>query len=137
MTVAVKDIRVRISPKMIDSYVSKKGIDTVFKPYDISQNIYDVRFQTSDKSSVVSERCFAEDIDREIERFKIIGDRIRDSPLYVKTFDKQKVGFAFECNEDDGALDSIDEVRKNAKTMNVEREVPKGEKQIRWYDTSW
>jgi hypothetical protein len=137
MTVTVKDIRVRISPDMIDSYVSKKGIDTVFKPYDLSQNIYDVRFQTSDKSSVPLERCFKEDVEKEIEKFKVIGDRIRDSPLYVKSFDKQKVVFAFECNEDDHALDSIDDVRKTSKTMNVEKEVPKGEKQIRWYDKSW
>lgn len=133
MTVSVKDIRVKISPAMINAYVAKKGIDTRFMPFDIKENIYDVRFQTSDKSSVPDERCTMDDINKELERFKVIADRVRDSPLYVKSFDKQKVGMAFETDEDSTALDSIDEVRKNA--TKIEADVPKAKDRFRWYDS--
>jgi len=132
MTVFVKDIRVQISEKMIDAYVAKKGIDTAFQPYDIKQNVWDVRFIASNKSPVINERLTMDDVNKELERFKVIADRVRDSPLYVKSFDKQKVGVAFESREDNRALDSIDDVRKNAANMSVEADVPKNKNQIRW-----
>jgi len=134
MTVSLADIRIKIDRKSIHSYVSKKGIDAVFKPYDLAQNIYDLRLQTSDKNPVVSERCFKEDVNKEIEKFKIISDRMRDSPLYVKSFDKRKVGFTFETDNYNKSLDSIDEVRKNAK--NILPEMPLAQNQIRWADIS-
>lgn len=136
MTVSVKDIRIRITEDEIHKYVSKTGIESAFIPVDLTQNIWDARFMTSDKNPVPAERCTMDDIEKELEKFQILSES-KDPTLYVKTFDKQKVGMAFETREDSPALDSIDEVRSNAKNMTVEEDVPKGEKQIRWYDKSW
>jgi hypothetical protein len=40
---------------------------------------------------------------------------MRDSPLYIKSFDKRKVTMTHFNKIDDPVLDSIDEVRKRAK----------------------
>ena len=137
MTVSVKDIRVRITPENIHKYVSPPGIDSIFKPVEPENFIYDVRLQTSDLSPVPSERRTMEDLEKECEKFEILTERLRDSTLYIKSFDKSKVGFAFESDENNHALDSIDQVRSNAENINVEKDVPQDAKQIRWYDKSW
>ena len=137
MTVSIKDIRIKITQDQIDNLVTKRGIDSVFKPYDIENNIYDARFMTSDKSSVPSERLTIDDINKELEKLNVVTDRLRDSPLYVKSFDKRKINMVFETREDNKALDTIDDVRKDAKNMTVENDVPKGQNQIRWQDKTW
>ena len=119
---------------MMEKYVPKRGIDVGFKPYDIQNSIYDARFQTSSLNPNIKERNFNEDIERELERFKIVADRVRDSPIYVKSFDKRKVRYTFETNSGSRSLDSIDEVRKNAINLTAEKEVPKDKDQIRWID---
>jgi len=137
LTVSIKDIRLKISQDQIDAYVPKRGIDAVFKPYDIKNNIFDARFLTSDKSSVPEERLTIDDINKELEKLNVVTDRLRDSPLYVKSFDKRKINMVFETREDNRALDTIDDVRKGAKNMTVEKDVPQGQNQIRWQDKSW
>lgn len=140
LTISFKDIRVQLPPEKIDSYIPKKrGIDAIWKPYDLANNIYDVRLMASDKSSEINERLTMDDINKELERFRnfIISDSMKDSPLYVKSFDKQKISMVFETREDNKALDTIDDVRKGAKNMTVESDVPKGAHQIRWQDKSW
>ena len=117
MTVTVKDARIKITRDEIRRLSGCRGIDMVFKPYDRSQSIYDLRLQATDMTSVPLERKYREDVEKQLENFNIIADRMRDSPLYVKSFDKQKCEFYFETNDANKALDSIDEVRKNAKVL--------------------
>lgn len=117
MTVTIKDLRVKISREQIQKYRGQKGVDRIWKPYDINQNIWDLRLQTSDKSSVPVERKFKEDVEKQVYDFKEISSRMRDSPLYVKSFDKRKSAFYFQHDEDSHTLDSIDEVRSHAQKM--------------------
>lgn len=82
----------------------------------------------TDKSSVPGERKFNEDVDARIDDFKEISSRMRDSPLYVKSFDKRTCAAYFHADENDHALDSIDEIRSNAMKMQ--------NNQIQWVDKS-
>jgi len=134
MTVNVKDIRIRITPELINRFRGTAGIDRTWKPVDPENNIYDVRLTASDTYPNPDERHFKEDVERELEKFKIIGDRIRDSPLYVKTFDKQKVSMTHFHNLDDKALDAIDNVRSIAKRPEGPRNKDPQFKQ--WVDKS-
>ena len=139
MTVSIKDIRLKISEEQIDALVARRGIDSVFKPFDKENNIYDARFFTSNKSSVPAERLTIDDINKELDRLKlkIVTESPKDSPLYVKTFNKRRMSMVFETQEDNHAIDTIDDVRKGARNMSVEHDVPKGQNQIRWQDRSW
>lgn len=118
MVISVKDIRVKISPELIKKYKGVAGIDRTWVPYDLPNNIYDVRLTASDQYPHPDERHVNEDLEKELEKLKIVGDRIRDSPLYVKTFDKQKVSMQFFHHMSDEILDPIDNVRSKARQVH-------------------
>ena len=118
MTINVRDVRIKISPELIKKYKGAAGIDRTWVPYDPANNIYDVRLTASDQYPHPDERHVNEDLEKELEKLKIVGDRIRDSPLYVKTFDKQKVSMQFFHNMSDEILDPIDNVRSKARQVH-------------------
>lgn len=106
-------IRVKSNEINLRKYTAPKGIDWIVKPYDVDNGLYDILFQTSDKNPEPSERHTQEDLDREVEKFRVAGT-VRDTPFKTKTFGN-KAGFTFSTMEDDKNLDSIDDVRSKAK----------------------
>lgn len=116
MTVHKTIFRIQGNENAIRNYFPKTGIESVVKPYQPENNLFDVMFRTSDTNPCLSERLLMEDINREVERMKFIyggklpnklkdgSDRLRDSMFKKDLKDGNKTFMHHKSFEDENKL---------------------------------
>jgi hypothetical protein len=120
MTIFKDIIRVRGPENQIRNYAPKVGIESVVKPYQIENGIFDVMFRTSDMNPCLSERLLMEDINREVERLQFLfetdSDRKRDSQ-FKKDLKDDKTSIRFRTFEDNKELESLDKFKSKSECI--------------------
>ena len=99
-------------------------METVVKPYQPENNLWDVMFRTSDMNPCLSERLLMQDIDTEVERMKYLysgkmkegSDRMRDSQ-FKKDLKDDKTFIRFRAFEDNKELDSLDKFKSKGEVI--------------------
>lgn len=148
MTIHKVIFRVSGNEDLIRGYSPRLGIESVVKPYQAENNLFDVMFRASDMNPCLSERLLMDDINTEVERMKFLfgrkgeklkdgGDRMRDGPFKKQLFPKSpplkddKTYIRFRTFEDDKELESLDEFKSKAEVIYGDENQVSGDKSIR------
>ena len=122
---------------IIRNYSVPLGMETVVKPYQQENNIFDIMFRTSDMNPCLSERLLMEDINTEVERMKYLysgkvkegSDRLRDS-RFKKELKDEKTYMRFRDFEDSKQLESLDKFKSKAEIVHGDPNAVTGDKPI-------
>lgn len=137
MTLYKDIIRVQGPENVIRNYMPRLGMETVIKPYQPENNLFDVMLRTSDMNPCLSERLLMEDINTEVERLQYLfsgkvkhgSDRTRDSQ-FRKDLKDDKTSIRFRDFEDSKQLESLDKFKSKAEIVHGDPNAVTGDKSL-------